>query len=220
MLFFGGSQSDWLRVLAVLAGFIGVLVILRPSFGDDQWFPGLLGIISGAFSAVAMMQIRQLGLVGEPEWRTVFIFSSFVCLTSLVVMGVIGWPSIDWRAYSSLAVVGIAGLFGQLGLTRAFGYGSTLLTAALQYTTIIFATFLGALFWGDWPDAIAWAGMALIVSSGLLSAWRTYQEDRVLRGTTQSDKVENSLKDTNKTKQEKENKLASDTKTQQQRAAK
>ncbi|HLR29112.1 MAG TPA: DMT family transporter [Paenalcaligenes sp.] len=182
MLFFGGSQSDPLRVLAVLAGFIGVLVILRPSFGDEQWFPGLLGIISGAFSAVAMMQIRQLGLVGEPEWRTVFIFSSFVCLTSLVVMGAVGWPAIDWRAYLSLAVVGVSGLFGQLALTRAFGYGSTLLTAALQYSTIIFATLLGVLLWGDWPDALAWLGMLLIIVSGLLSAWRTYTENRVLRG--------------------------------------
>jgi len=182
MLFFGGTQSDPLRVIAVLAGFFGVLAILRPSLGDDQWFPGLLGMISGGFSAVAMLQIRQLGQVGEPEWRTVFIFSSFVCLTSLVVIGAIGWPAASWQAYSALLMVGIAGLFGQLALTRAFGYGSTLLTAALQYSTIIFATFLGIILWGDWPDAVAWAGMLLIVGSGLLSAWRTYTEDRVLRG--------------------------------------
>ncbi len=193
MLFFGGTQSDPLRVLAVLAGFIGVLVILRPSIGDDQWFPGLLGIISGCFSAVAMMQIRQLGQVGEPEWRTVFIFSSFVCLTSLVVMGGIGWPALDWRAYSALAVVGVSGLFGQLALTRAFGYGSTLLTAALQYSTIIFATLIGIVVWGDWPDWLAWLGMALIILSGLLSAWRTYTENKVLRGeSTMKPKVQNS----------------------------
>jgi len=182
MLFFGGTQSDPLRVLAVLAGFVGVLVILRPSIGDEQWFPGLLGIISGGFSAVAMMQIRELGQVGEPEWRTVFIFSGFVCLTSLVVIGGIGWPTLDWRAYSALAVVGISGLFGQLALTRAFGYGSTLLTAALQYSTIIFASILGIIIWGDWPDLMAWLGMLLIIFSGLLSAWRTYTENKVLRG--------------------------------------
>jgi len=182
LLFFGGTQGDPLRVTAVMAGFIGVLVILRPSFGDDQWFPGLLGIISGGFSAVAMLQIRQLGQVGEPEWRTVFIFSSFVCLVSLVVMGGMGWAKIDWQAYAALTVVGVAGLFGQLALTRAFGYGSTLLTAALQYSTIIFASILGIVVWGDWPDALAWAGMLLVIASGLLSAWRTYTEDKVLSG--------------------------------------
>jgi len=186
LLFFGGTQSDPLRVTAVLAGFLGVLAILRPSIGDDQWFPALLGIISGGFSAVAMMQIRELGQVGEPEWRTVFIFSSFVCVTSAIVAVIVGWPALSWRAYAALALVGVSGMFGQLALTRAFGYGSTLLTAALQYSTIIFATLLGLVIWGDWPDPIAWLGMALIVGSGLLSAWRTYTEDRILRGQEQN----------------------------------
>src|SRR3546814_20011935 len=69
-------------------------------------------------------------------------------------------------------------------MTRAFGLGSALLTAALQYTTIIFAALLGIVFWGDMPDALAWAGMALIIASGLLSIWRTYSEERIMRGQT------------------------------------
>lgn len=83
---------------------------------------------------------------------------------------------------AGLAGVGLSGLFGQLTMTRAFGLGSALLTAALQYTTIIFAALIGIAFWGDVPDWLAWAGMALIIGSGLLSAWRTYSEDRILRG--------------------------------------
>jgi S-adenosylmethionine uptake transporter len=63
----------------------------------------------------------------------------------------------------------VAGLFGQLAMTRAFGLGSALLTAALQYTTIIFAALLGMSFWGDRLDTVAWIGIDMIISAGLLS---------------------------------------------------
>lgn len=184
MLGWGGSQRDPIRILAVLLGFFGVIAVLRPSIAQDQFLPAALGLGAGGLSAVAMMQIRQLGRVGEPEWRTVFIFSCCVCLTSLVGLALEGWKNISLAAWLALTGVGVLGLVGQLAMTRAFGLGSALLTAALQYTTIIFATLLGIVFWGDLPDAVAWAGMALIIASGLLSIWRTYSEDRIMRGQT------------------------------------
>lgn len=182
MLVQGGSQRDPVRILAVMLGFLGVVAVLRPSIGHDHWLAAGLGLGAGALAAVAMMQIRELGRSGEPEWRTVLIFSFGVCLTSLVGLAVEGWYNIDIIAWLSLIAVGVLGLIGQLAMTRAFGLGSALLTAALQYTTIIFAALLGIVFWGDLPDGIAWGGMAFIIASGLLSIWRTYSEDRIMRG--------------------------------------
>lgn len=182
MLGWGGTQRDPIRIVTVLTGFIGVLAILRPSIGHEHWVAALTGLAAGALSAVAMMQIRQLGRVGEPEWRTVFIFSCCVVLTSAVGLLLHGWSEVRLGAWLALAGVGLAGLIGQLAMTRAFGMGSALLTAALQYTTIIFAAILGIVFWGDVPDVIAWGGMVLIVASGLLSIWRTYSEDRIMQG--------------------------------------
>lgn len=182
MLAQGGSQRDPVRIIAVLFGFVGVIAVLRPSIGQDHWFAALLGLGAGALSAIAMMQIRELGRVGEPEWRTVLIFSCVVCLTSLAGLAIEGWRNIDIMAWLALVGVGVLGLVGQLAMTRAFGLGSALLTAALQYTTIIFAALLGIAFWGDLPDTIAWGGMAMIIASGLLSIWRTYSEDRIMRG--------------------------------------
>ena len=182
MLARGGTQRDPVRIMAVLLGFLGVIAVLRPSIGQDHWFAAALGLGAGALSAVAMMQIRELGRVGEPEWRTVLIFSCGVCLTSLGGLAVEGWRYINPLAWAALVGVGVFGLVGQLAMTRAFGLGSALLTAALQYTTIIFAALLGIVFWDDLPDAIAWGGMALIIASGLLSIWRTYSEDRIMRG--------------------------------------
>jgi len=186
MLVWGGSQRDPVRILAVLAGFLGVLGVLRPSIERDQWFAALMGLGAGALAAVAMMQIRQLGRLGEPEWRTVLLFSIGVCASGLAGQGMLGWRMPDAPTVGALAALGSAGLVGQLAMTRAFGLGSTLLTAALQYTTIIFAALIGVVFWGDRPAILAWAGMALIIGSGLLSIWRTYTEGRILRGAGSS----------------------------------
>ncbi|MDN5843596.1 MAG: DMT family transporter [Alcaligenaceae bacterium] len=182
LLVWGGSQRDPVRILAVVLGFLGVLGVLRPSIERDQWIAALIGLGAGATAAIAMMQIRQLGREGEAEWRTVLLFSTGACLSGVVGLGAMGWRAVDLPAMLSLLGLGSCGLIGQLAVTRAFGLGSTLLTAALQYSTIVFAALLGVVFWGDRPAALAWAGMALIIGSGLLSVWRTYTEDRVLRG--------------------------------------
>ncbi|HJD45021.1 MAG TPA: DMT family transporter [Candidatus Paenalcaligenes intestinipullorum] len=182
MLLYGGAQRDWIRVLAVFIGFAGVVAILRPSVGAGQELAAGVAILAGACSAVAMLQIRQLGKLGEPEWRTVFLFSSFVCLSSSLGFWNSGWQALTWQGWLALTGVGLTGLFGQLTMTRAFGAGSTLLTAALQYTTIVFAALLGWLFWEDLPPSLAWLGIAMIIGSGMLSLWRTYQEGKIIKG--------------------------------------
>lgn len=182
LLFFGGAQRDPVRVLAVLAGFLGVLGILRPSIEHDQWFAALMGLGAGCLAAIAMMQIRQLGQIGEPEWRTVLLFSTGVCISGIVGIAFQGWHTSNPLALLALTGLGLAGLVGQLTMTRAFGLGSTLLTAALQYMTIIFAALIGIVFWGDRLAPLAWTGIALIIGSGLLSVWRTHSESRTLRG--------------------------------------
>ncbi|MFD4837825.1 DMT family transporter [Achromobacter sp. NPDC058515] len=178
MLGWGGAQRDPVRIVAVALGFLGVIAVLRPSINEDQWLAALLGMGAGAMSAIAMMQIRQLGRIGEPEWRTVLFFSVAVCVSSSAGLAFEGWGQADWTGYFSLLGVGVTGLFGQLAMTRAFGMGSALLTAALQYSTIIFAALLGMGFWGDHLDGLAWAGMGLIISAGLLSVWRTMRDPK------------------------------------------
>jgi len=178
------KQRDAVRTLAVVLGFLGVVAILRPSIGADHLLGALVGLGAGAFSAVAMMQVRSLGRIGEPEWRTVLIFSTFVCLTGATGIAIEGWQPVGLEGWLALTGVGLFGLVGQLAMTRAFGMGSALLTAALQYTTIVFSALLTAAIWGQLPDWVAWSGMALIVASGLLSTWRTYSETRIMQGTT------------------------------------
>ncbi len=173
LLLSGKASNDIIRTLAVGIGFAGVLLILRPSITEDQWFACALGLMAGAFGAVAMLQVRQLGTIGEPIWLTVMYFSIFVSGTSLIGIKAHGIGNPDLLAWVSLIVVGMSGLFGQLALTRAFGSGSPLLSAALQYTTIIFSATIGIIIWNNAPDGLAWLGMGMVIVAGLLSAWRT-----------------------------------------------
>lgn len=178
MLGWGGVQMDRTRLSAVALGFMGVLAVLRPALTEDQWVPAAMGLAGGALGAVAYMQVRALGQSGEPAWRTVLIFSVVVTLTGALSLFAQPWSNPSLEAWGLLLLLGACGMLGQLAMTRAFGLGSPLLSAALQYTTILFSTVIGYLLWGDRLDVIAFIGMGLIVLAGLLSIWRTALEER------------------------------------------
>jgi len=180
MLGWGGARRDGLRIFAVLLGFAGVLAVLRPAINPEQWLAALLGLSAGALGAVSQLQIRSLGRLGEPAWRVVLFFSICTCLSGAAVLLAQGWHMPSPKGWMALAILGVSGLGGQLALTRAYGGGSALLSAALQYTIIIFASILGFLLWGDRPDAIAAGGMVLIVGASVLSVWCTVRGNRAL----------------------------------------
>jgi S-adenosylmethionine uptake transporter len=154
-------------VLTVIAGFSGVVMILRPTLAQNQLFAGVIGLLSGLGAALAYMQVAALGRLGEPETRTVFYFSIGTSVVGGVAMGVTGasdwvWPHALW-----LLPIGVLAALGQLCMTRAYSSGATLVVANLQYSGIVFAALYGALLFGDQIPPIGWAGMALIIASGI-----------------------------------------------------
>jgi S-adenosylmethionine uptake transporter len=170
------GTRDPFRIAALAIGFAGVLVLLRPSVTEAQWLPAMIGLTGGALMAVAYLGLRVLGQAGEPEWRTVFYFALSASLSGMLLLPLTGWvwpTATGWLALCSMAA---SGMLGQFAVTRAFGRGSALLSAALQYSTIVFTAGLGYLFWGDAPDALGWAGMGLIVLAGLISTWCTRRD--------------------------------------------
>ena len=79
----------------------------------------------------------------------------------------------DLNAGFYLLGTGVFGLLGQLGLTRSFSYGATVLTATLQYTAIIFSALLSLWLWDTEIDLLSWLGMLVIILSGGLCAYAT-----------------------------------------------
>ncbi len=83
-LLYGQAERQGPLMATVLAGFAGVVMMLRPTLEQNQLFAGLIGLLSGLGAALAYMQVTALGKVGEPEGRTVFYFSIGSAITGLV----------------------------------------------------------------------------------------------------------------------------------------
>lgn len=166
------DKSPWSQgplALSVLAGFAGVVMMLRPTVEQNQIFAGLIGLMSGFAAAFAYMQVMALGRIGEPETRTVFYFAIGTTVAGMVCMAFMGISTWDWDHAVWLIPVGIFASLGQLCMTRAYSKGATLVVANLQYSGIVFAALYSLLLFGDDIPLIGWAGMALIVVSGMMA---------------------------------------------------
>ncbi len=151
----------------VLAGFAGVAMVLRPSIGADQVVGALVGLASGVTSALAYLQVSALSRVGEPESRTVFYFSLGAVIAGAIGMAFVGLSPWDWTQALWLLPIGLLAVLGQLCMTRAYASGATLVVANLQYSGIVFAALYGLVVFGDRLPWVGWAGMALIIVSGI-----------------------------------------------------
>lgn len=154
-------------VLSVLAGFAGVVMMLRPTIEQNQVFAGVVGLMSGLIAAFAYMQVMALGKLGEPESRTVFYFAAGSAVAGAIGMAVTGISPWDWKHSLWLLPVGILASLGQLCMTRAYSQGATLVVASLQYFGIVFGAIYSVTLFGDSIPLSGWAGMALIVASGI-----------------------------------------------------
>jgi S-adenosylmethionine uptake transporter len=153
--------------LAVLAGFGGVAMLLRPTLAPDQVLGALVGLMSGIFAALAYLQVSALSRAGEPESRTVFYFSIGAVLAGLLGMLFVGATPWTWPAALWLLPIGLLAVFGQLCMTRAYASGATLVVANLQYSGIVFAAIYSLTIFGDRLPLMGWLGMGLIIVSGI-----------------------------------------------------
>ena len=143
-------------------------------------FGGIIALISGMLAALAYLQVRHLGQLGEPEYRVVFYFS----VTGLVagLLGTLVSPHLTtssgplWHAHTTtglalLLAIGLSATAAQMAMTRAYRLGKTLVTANLQYTGIVFSSGWGILIWGDSLSWIGWLGIVVILVSGIVATF-------------------------------------------------
>jgi drug/metabolite transporter (DMT)-like permease len=166
------ERPGWAVLTGILLGLIGIVLLLRPAFQEGQGLGALIGLACGFGGAVTFLHVRTLGRLGEPESRTVFLFSATTTVGGAAwALMTAGFTRLD--AYAGFLVVGVGGFgaLAQLAVTRAYGYGKTLLAASLSYSTVVFASICGVLIFGDALSSwSSWIGMALIVMSGIMAA--------------------------------------------------
>jgi S-adenosylmethionine uptake transporter len=163
----GTARVDGRLILAVLLGFAGVAMILRPTIEQQQLWHGLIGLLSGMVSATAYLQVGALGRAGEPEGRIVFYFSAGGVVAGALISCITGWHALDWPGLGLLLSVGVLATVAQLMLTRAYATGRPLVNASLQYLGIAFSFLYGVWLFGDRITWMAVAGMLMIVAAGV-----------------------------------------------------
>lgn len=163
------ERFHWPLVAAVIVGFAGVVLLLRPHLDEDQWLAGVLGLVSGVFAAFAYLNVRRLGRLGEPEYRTVFYFALVSTVAGGAGLVFTGVHPVTREGLGIILGMGTTATLAQLALTRAYRTGKTLVASALAYSTIVFASLFGMALWGEVLPLSAWIGMALIMGSGMLA---------------------------------------------------
>ncbi|MCA3268638.1 MAG: DMT family transporter [Azospirillum sp.] len=164
------EKVGWRRALAVVGGFAGVLLILRP--GTE----GLNGWLLASFASAFFFALRDtLTRMIDPRIPSMLIAITMSGAVMVVCAGatwVHGWVPMTPSAWGGVAVACVTVGIGYLASVAAMRTGELSSTGAFRYSALIWATLLGWIVWGELPDALGWAGIALIVASGLYALHR------------------------------------------------
>ncbi|MDP2783518.1 MAG: DMT family transporter [Sulfurimicrobium sp.] len=163
------EKPGLLLILATIVGFAGVALLLRPTLHAEQITAGLMGLASGFLAGIAYLNVKQLGALGEPEWRVVFYFTLVSTLGGGIWMAFHTFHVVTLHSFLILAGMGTTATLAQLAMTRAYRTGNTMVVGSLAYSTVIFASLWGILLWQEILPLGSWLGIALIVLSGVIS---------------------------------------------------
>ncbi|MDO5687633.1 MAG: DMT family transporter [Neisseria sp.] len=163
-------------VWMLLCGFIGIVVLLRPSLNSGQEAAAVIALLSGAAGGWAYLQVRELTRLNEPEWKVVWSFSLIAALCCALWGFAAGWHGISRNHVPDLIGIGFFALIAQLCLTRAYKVGQKFVVASLSYFTVVFSVLFGLLVFGEILQWQEWAGIVIITLVGVagsLSARKT-----------------------------------------------
>jgi drug/metabolite transporter (DMT)-like permease len=163
------------RWSAVLVGFLGMLIIVRPT-GDVNLTGVSYGLTAAFMHASLGTLLRLLGRTERPETVTFYFLLIGAALTGLAMPWVATVPT--WREVPLFIGAGVAGALAQMCLSMAYKYAPAALATLFNYTGIIWSAAFGWFIWGDWPAAPVWIGAGIIIASSLFIVWR---EQRIAR---------------------------------------
>jgi drug/metabolite transporter (DMT)-like permease len=164
-IFFLSEKVGFYRWLAVLIGFIGIIVITEPGFDSLNIYYIYPIIFCLGLSYVAIA-IRQLSTT-EPVWLISLNFSAVITLASLFTIP-FGWIMPDVKYLLLLCMIGFLGGFANLWLSQSFKFSEVSLVSPLKYLALIFAIIFGYLIWNEVPTIKTLLGALLVVASSLI----------------------------------------------------
>jgi drug/metabolite transporter (DMT)-like permease len=164
-----GEKVGIRRWSAVVVGFVGVLIMLRP---DTGVFASASSI---ALFATALYALGQIFVRDLTKTETTACIVFYVTLTTTTVSALalpFIWVTPSWRDAPLLAAVGILGGMAQLAFTRAFRLAPAAVVSPFDYTGLLYAGVIGYYIWGDIPTVTFLVGAAIVMASGLYILYR------------------------------------------------
>jgi drug/metabolite transporter (DMT)-like permease len=181
---------EWGLAGTILLSFAGVALLLRPSIDPTQFFGGTVALTSSFVTAMVFLQVRKLGLMGEPEYRIVFYFSVICTLAGLLgclYLGIVPFAhNLDLHGLMLILCLGASATVGQMTMTRAYRLGNPLVVSNLQYSGIVFTSIFGLMIWGDTMDWVGWVGITTILVSGMISTIYSQRASRAIKAAAKN----------------------------------
>ena len=169
------------RWLAVIIGFIGVIIIAEPGFKGMNYlyFLPLIFCIGMAFVTIT---IRKLSTT-EPIWLISIFFTITISIAGLATIPM-GWKMPNFQDFILLALIGVTGGSANLFLTQSYKLSEVSLVAPLKYLALVFAIFFGYFIWNEIPTIKTLIGASLVVFSSLIIFRREIYHKQKIPSTT------------------------------------
>jgi drug/metabolite transporter (DMT)-like permease len=159
------APVGWRRWSAVLAGFVGILLIVQPS-GEGFNAYALAAVASVIFIVGRDLSTRNIDQ-SIPSLVVTLTNAVFILVSALILTVFQGWVAMGWREIALLAGAGLFLVAGYLLIVDAFRHGDLVTVGPFRYTGLVWALLSGFIIWGDIPNPLAQAGIAIVVASGL-----------------------------------------------------
>ncbi|MBL8698735.1 MAG: DMT family transporter [Alphaproteobacteria bacterium] len=164
-----GERVGLHRWSAIVVGFIGALVILRP--GSEGFQPAaVLAVVAAAAWAGSMVLVRRLSRTDSDAAGM-----TFQNVGVLLVMGILApfaWRPMGLSGFVIIVFMALTLMVGQWFMFRAFRLAPVGVVAPFQYLELVGATLFGWLIWDEFPDGQVWVGAGILIASGLYVIWR------------------------------------------------
>ena len=164
-IFFLSEKVGFYRWLAVLVGFIGILIISEPGFNslNVYYIYPIIFCLGLSYVAIAIKQLSS----SEPVWLIGLYFSFSILVMSLFTIPQ-GWILPNLKDLFLLSMVGILGGLANLWLTQSYKYSDVSLVTPLKYLALLFAIFFGYIFWSEIPSSKTLFGAILVIISSII----------------------------------------------------
>jgi drug/metabolite transporter (DMT)-like permease len=157
------------RWFAILVGFVGVLLMLRPGAGVFQW---AAVVALGSTTVYAFLMITTRALKSTETTAALMFYPQFGMALTGLFLAPLFWKTPDLKQLGLFAIAGTFGSLGILFLTNAFRLAPVATVSPFEYTALIWATLFGYLLWQELPDSFTLFGASIVIASGLYILYR------------------------------------------------